>query len=389
MGERKNHIIEIAKRAYVCPVCGERSLRGYTYMAGPQAVTIDRYLLPYAAEWARVFYNGEPLPYRSLFRFTIFFCPHDYLILDSPVVFKAGLTQVDEDQILFHKGNLDWVAVAGKGMTFEKVFELLLARYRDAFANIDWYSLLTEDVGEKAMDVFGKNPALFNSLVYTAILDGSSDPSSRSRALLERLVDGGLAGLIGNKPFASKTLCSFLLDYKMLHYALKIARDNDVSISLDFDDLTMMLGEFVGRLMKSGLYERRDIGRLMVVALKRAKLARTAFEIWKLKMLALMCAELLISSGDYDYSDPEVMVRLVYHNNEAIKYLDLLLRKELKIEGKLLVEPERIRNEMVMNLEHNDVYFFHGHNSRATQKALRIGERIRQMAAKHLNIQFD
>jgi len=382
-------VIEVSRRVYACPVCGGRTLRGHTYKAEPNAVTIDRYMLPYAAPNAEVFYHGSPLRYRSLSRFTLYFCPHDLLILDSPIVFKAGLTQVDEDQVLFHRGNLDWISVAGKGMTFDKLFWLLIDRYRGRLVEVDWYRLVSDAQDEKVLALFNGKPSLFNSLVNTALSCPDGRDAARSRALLDRVFEGGLFGLLGYKPFAERSLSALMFDFKMLHYALKVARDNDMVMEIGRQDPLHTIGGLLGKRIKSGLLDKGALGRLMMTALKRIRFARTALEIWKLKMLALLSSELLILSGDYDYSDPSVISKLVYYNNEAIKYLNLLLRKELRFDNGFLSPRERIEGELVRALNHSDIYFLHGHSSRAVQRAVRLGERIREFAGKHLGIGFD
>ena len=388
MRERKRLIVDVSKRAYPCPVCGGRTLKGHSYRATPHAVTVNRYLLPYASSEAAVLYNCEVLPYRSLFRFTIYFCPRDLLILDSPIAFKAELTQVDEDQILFHQGNMDWIAVAGKGMTFQKVLWMLIARYRDRLAKVDWFKLVFDELDERALKLFRNKHALFNSVVNAALQGPDGEESAQSMLLLDRVLDGGLFGILGSKPFAKRVLGALMFDYKMAHYALKIARDNDVPLRLDGEDLLQTISKLLDKLANIGLREKKTVGRLMMTALKRIRFASSALEVWKLKMLALFCAELLIAAGDYDYSDPDVMARLVYQNNEAIKYLDLLLRKELAIDDGLLNRRERIEAELVRALNHSDAYFLHGHSARAIQKAIRIGERLRELSGRYLGIEL-
>lgn len=386
----KNFTIEISDRAYKCPVCGNRALRGYSYNGGDKVITIDRYLLPYATEKAKMFYRQAPISVHALSRFALYFCPHDLLILDSPVFFRLGLSNVEEDEILFHTGNMDWVPVAGKGVTFNKIFWNLIIQYSDRLRKIDWYPMASFHLKEAEGGMFQSFPEAFNSLVFTA-LSGPNDVQAVSAlTLLDRLIDGGLFAIIRcGIPF-KREVCALFFDYKIIHYALTIARDNDIEVNLGEDFQPSNLGVIFSALFKKGYFDKSSLGRLMMAALKRARYATTSFEIWQYKMFALVCAELLIKAGNYDYADPKVMVRLVYYNNEAIKYLDLLLRKELKLNDRWLGKTsERLKSEIVQSISRSDVYFYHGHSSKVVQKALRLGEKIKQLGKAHLNITFE
>lgn len=386
----KNFTIEVSDRAYKCPVCGHRALGGYSYSGGDKVITADRYLLPYATEQAKIFYRQSQLFVHGLSRFALYFCPHDLLILDSPVFFRLGLSDVEADQILFHIGNLDWVPVAGKGVTFSKIFWNLLAQYRDRLRKIDWYQIASFHLNEAANKVFKEVPQAFNSLVFTALAGPEDGQAVSALALLDKLIDGGLFAVIRcGIPF-KRDVCALFFDYKIIHYALAVARDNDIAFNLGDSFQPTNLGVIFNVLFKKGFFDKSSLGRLMMAALKRLRYAASAFEIWQYKMLALICAELLIKAGDYDYADPKVMARLVYYNNEAIKYLDLLLRKELKLSDRWLVKStERLKSEIIQSINNSDVYFYHGHSSRTIQKALRLGEKIKHLGKAHLNINFE
>jgi len=386
----KNYVIEVSDRTYICPVCGNRLLRGYSYGGGGKVITVDRYLLPYATEKAQIFYNQEQIFSHWLSRFALYFCPNDLLILDSPVFFRLGLSNVEEDQIAFHTGNLDWVPVAGKGVTFKKLFWMLINQYCERLRKIDWYKIVKNHLNPTAYGVFQNVPEAFNSLVFTALAGPEAEQSAKALALLDRLIDGGLFSVLRcGMPFR-QDVCALMFDFKIVHYALTIARDNDIEVDLSegvqFDKFGVIFSEF----FKKKFFDKSAMGRLMMTALKRTRYAKTAFEIWQFKMMALICAELLTLAGDYDYTDSKVMVRLVYYNNEAIKYLDLLLRKELKISDRWLARStERLNSDVVRGINRSDVYFLHGHGTRIIQKAVRLGEKIKQLSQAHLGINFE
>lgn len=390
VSDAKNFTIEVSDRAYNCPVCGNRTLRGYSYNGGDKVITVDRYLLPYATEKAKIFYRQIQIFVHGLSRFALYFCPKDLLILDSPVFFRLGLSDVEADQILFHIGNLDWVPVAGKGITFNRIFWNLISQYRDRLRRVDWYQIVSLHLDEATRKVFQKIPQAFNSLIYTALAGPEDKQAISALVLLDKLIDGGLFAIIRHGIPFSRDVCALLFDYKIIHYALAIARDNDIELNLSYDFKPSDLGSIFNSLFKKSYFDKSFLGRLMMAALKRLRYAISAFEIWQYKMLALICAELLIKAGDYDYADPKVMARLVYYNNEAIKYLDLLLRKELKLSDKWFAKSaERLKSEICQSITGSDVYFYHGHSTKVVQKALRLGEKLKQLCKIHLDISFE
>ena len=374
-------LVNARRRQYACPACGGRELVGVGCRPETHQVSLDRYLLPVLIPAARLWVDRQFFDYRNLGRFNLFVCPTCYFTLDGPVVLKGGELILEKRFLTFARRAAQGLFPEEGGWPLGAIFWDRVKRQAAKLDAVDWFAHATAGafLTERSAAAFHDKPQQFNALARMLFHQTDWPATQGLLARLDPLTRHGIVDLLVANSFRSRPLLFALNEVRLVHLALIVGRDNERPFRVALGGETLadvarfLLGFHEGRApMHSAA------GSILAVALRMARFAPNKVDLWWCKQVALLASEMVIRAGFYDYRDGEVRPHLPEENNEAVRYLNLLLRRELGMNGAVLTkEPEVLRQELSQGLNRN-VAIARGAGTPAERRASRLSVQIEE-----------
>jgi len=320
-----NRVI-LRRRVYVCPVCGNQTFSGYSCRPKPYQVTTDHYLLPRLRNEVHLQLNDDAVSYRDMSRFNYFLCSSCGFVIDGMVVLADRKVRADRRLLDFH------FQVKDDGDDWLDLFRLFFLSRSGSLELTDWYELAMSHslFSRRGHDLFGNRAGAFNDLVLVLLNEKNPSKARLMNSLLNQSINAGIADLLTLDSYENHQVMSTLYLYRMVQYAMVLSRYNDLRVLADAEALDPgWVNNLVERLLGVMFPDLHYLGPLMLSALKFIVHSQDEGEKNAGRRCALYATELLIRTGDLDYSNEEIRPQIVHQNNEAINYLNLLLRKEL------------------------------------------------------------
>ena len=343
-------IVNAKRRQYACPICGGGELVGCGCRPETHHVSLDRYLLPVLVPEVRLWVDRQYFDYRNLARFNLFICPRCYFMFDGPVVLRAGELIIDKRTMTFARRAVQGLSPDEGEWPLGAIFWDCVKRQAPKLAATDWFAQATVAglLTPRCAEVFRGKPQQFNGLIRTLLEEKNPLATQGLLARLDPLLCRGVVDLITWDSFRSRPILFALHEARLLHLALIVGRENDrpFRVNLGGDPLDDV-ARFLLAFQQGRMLVHSAAGSILTVALRMARFAPNKVDLWWCKQIALLASEMIVRAGFYDYRDAEIRPHLVEENNEAVRYLNLLLRRELGMtEAVLAKEPALLRLEL-------------------------------------------
>ena len=331
--KRRTQVVS-KRRIYDCPNCSTGSLVGYSCRPQTNLVHLDRYLAFELIPETRLFVEGEEFPYRNLARFHLFICTHCYYMIDGPVTLKEGKVSPEIRMIDLARRYDGRLANEEGGMTFAALFWHILRSHGAQLDGIDWFAQAKKNglFNEKGM-VFLDKAEQFNSLMRTVFHEQELSTALMLVDKLNQLLVRSLVDLVTINSFNVEPVLHTLYLYRLIQYTVLIGRRNDHPFRLSpKDEPLIRLAEYLFKLNDGRAVERSSSANLMLAASRMSQVAGNEQESAWARQIAFLSSCLALQSANLIYDNPEIDPNQLHENNEAARYLNLVLRKELNVD---------------------------------------------------------
>ena len=371
----KENRSQIQLRTHKCPVCGKRSLIGYDLNPRPVHIEFSSILRPQLPEGHRVYDEDGPVELTDMDLIHLYICPHDLALhrgryrvgmvrggLAEEIDWEAKRTLRSKDRRTMLERNLLQIFMRRKGEDAPGILARRAAR----------------------AGLIGSDPGDFEILELTARLEQLITASSTAEyedlsRTLNRSLSTPLPSLVLLESYRDLDSVQTLLDLERIYLMESLARENGLEISDElFVNTLEMTTRFVQVIYDSPVLEPWSLRRLLTNLLATAQvLGQKEQASYNALLAARRCVICILRFGDVSYDDPNIIAARVEQNNEAVRYLYLVLRKMLGGELESEPDPEKIQERLEWALQSSGAYSFYG-RTKGVAKAVRMGELLKK-----------
>jgi hypothetical protein len=378
--------VNARRRQYACPVCGQGELVGHGCRPATHQMTLDRYLAPILVPQARLWVGRQAWDFRNLSRFNLFVCPRCYFMLDGPVTLKDGEIAPEKRAVTFARRTMPGLAPEEGGATPGAIFWDRVQRQAAKLDGLDWLAIATtgDHLDPRFAEALRGKEHVFREILRTLLHAGSPEATRDLVKRVDAITRRGAADLITGEAFRSRPLLFALYETRLALLAVLVGRENERPFQVrPGGELLGDVARFLLSFQQGRAINHSVAGSILTVAVRMARFAPDKVDLWWCKQIGLLAGEFLVRAGFYDYRSAEVHPHAPEENNEAVRYLTLLLRRELGMgDAVLSKEPEMLRLELNHGLN-RCASIAKGEGTPNERRAFRLGLQVAERVGKN------
>ncbi len=127
------------------------------------------------------------------------------------------------------------------------------------------------------------------------------------------------------------------------------------------------------------------IGMLLVASLKLAVVTENHTTAKRALAIAFYATELVQKAKPWDYSNREINPNLLLTNNEAYIYINLMLRKQMRIPDSKCLKPAVVLlDNLVITMKNEKIYSQYNTGDDSSRRGVVLGEHLKNLIVSEL-----
>ncbi len=387
--------IKVVPRTFHCPLCQSRTLHGYTFDSKPSAMVLDRYLFAWIQDPHYFNFKGERLKECYTGLFDLYICPRDLFVVESRLQIQSGRVHLPKGTQEFYEAHGGATPTATP--TLRDMFFQVLVNQRYKFLQTNWLLVAKENLSlsYRGWLKYSNKPNEFRKLLARHILSSTKGKDNtdfiETSAELGDVLDNGIPGLFAAQSFKNRNALSFILQYKLYEMTFLLHEMAQIPFSpirKDENALMLTLRSLIG-LSDTEELDRTMTGMILLLALKLAIVTENHLTSRRALAIAFYASELAQKCKPWDYGNREINPNLLLTNNEAVIYINLLLRKQMRIPDNKCMKPmSGVLDNLAMTMKSEKIYSQYNTGDDSSRRGVVLGEHLKRMIVTELGAQI-